>query len=196
MGWNYPDWFHQYLVPGSKSIVNLSYKNTPDVKVDLNNKKQMSNWSISRLTNVRYKTEKGIPHDAFGFPVFGKLLRKSYPIGHVVFETDISPSAWNSGRIKHFKEANKLFKEKLEDLKNENKYNDFINKHLKIDSESQLSKTISNIYDDKNTTGTVEGFSWHHHQEAGRMQLVKRSTHNPLKHVGGFKIWGEGRFIR
>ncbi|MFY0524448.1 HNH endonuclease [Archangium gephyra] len=37
------------------------------------------------------------------------------------------------------------------------------------------------------------GFVWHHHQDAGRMQLIREGAHrlaNP--HTGGMAIWGGG----
>lgn len=37
---------------------------------------------------------------------------------------------------------------------------------------------------------TPEGFTWHHHQDVGRMQLVDREVHNANRHDGGFILWG------
>lgn len=37
------------------------------------------------------------------------------------------------------------------------------------------------------------GYSWHHHQDVGRMQLVTDSAHDLGKpHTGGMAIWGGG----
>ncbi|MBU5316215.1 HNH endonuclease [Clostridium bornimense] len=36
----------------------------------------------------------------------------------------------------------------------------------------------------------IEGFTWHHHQESGRMQLVEETFHKDLKHNGGDCLWG------
>jgi RHS repeat-associated protein len=35
-----------------------------------------------------------------------------------------------------------------------------------------------------------KGFSWHHHHELGRMQLVPRAIHEATIHRGGWAIWG------
>ncbi len=43
------------------------------------------------------------------------------------------------------------------------------------------------------TAEAPEGYVWHHHQDVGRMQLVRREVHrlaNP--HTGGMSIWGGG----
>ncbi len=34
-------------------------------------------------------------------------------------------------------------------------------------------------------------FTWHHHQETGRMQLVEYEVHRQTGHTGGYKIWGK-----
>ena len=37
------------------------------------------------------------------------------------------------------------------------------------------------------------GLTWHHHEDAGRMQLVDSELHGRFGHVGGMNIWGGGR---
>lgn len=41
-----------------------------------------------------------------------------------------------------------------------------------------------------------EGYTWHHHQEPGRMQLVDSEIHRQTPHVGGRSLWGGGREAR
>lgn len=36
---------------------------------------------------------------------------------------------------------------------------------------------------------TPEGYTWHHHQETGRMQLVQSDVHRQTGHTGGFSLW-------
>ncbi|ALP39109.1 hypothetical protein ASL14_19995 [Paenibacillus sp. IHB B 3084] len=38
----------------------------------------------------------------------------------------------------------------------------------------------------------IPGFTWHPHQETGRMQLVDENVHGKVNHTGGNKIWGNG----
>lgn len=38
-----------------------------------------------------------------------------------------------------------------------------------------------------------EGFTWHHHQDVGRMQLVDAQTHKSNRHDAGFILWGGGK---
>jgi hypothetical protein len=36
---------------------------------------------------------------------------------------------------------------------------------------------------------TPKGYTWHHHQTRGRMQLVKTAIHSKTGHTGGFSLW-------
>ncbi|MBO1624215.1 HNH endonuclease [Bacillus sp. SY8(2021)] len=35
------------------------------------------------------------------------------------------------------------------------------------------------------------GYTWQHHQETGRMQLVDFQIHHDTGHTGGYKIFGK-----
>ena len=41
-----------------------------------------------------------------------------------------------------------------------------------------------------------EGYTWHHHEEPGRMQLVDSEIHRQTPHVGGRSLWGGGSEAR
>ena len=36
----------------------------------------------------------------------------------------------------------------------------------------------------------VDGYTWHHHQNAGILQLVDEEIHAKTWHHGGYSIWG------
>ncbi len=38
-------------------------------------------------------------------------------------------------------------------------------------------------------THRPDGYSWHHHQDYGRMQLVEHEIHRQTGHTGGFSLW-------
>ncbi|WP_312853843.1 HNH endonuclease [Thermoactinomyces mirandus] len=40
---------------------------------------------------------------------------------------------------------------------------------------------------------TPVGYTWHHHQDKEKMQLVKTGVHGNTKHTGGRQIWAGGR---
>lgn len=39
---------------------------------------------------------------------------------------------------------------------------------------------------------TPEGYTWHHNEEKGKMQLVDSDIHSQTRHTGGRNIWGGG----
>ncbi len=43
---------------------------------------------------------------------------------------------------------------------------------------------------------TPDGFTWHHNEETGKMQLVKTDDHQNNRHTGGRAIWGGGQTNR
>jgi hypothetical protein len=38
---------------------------------------------------------------------------------------------------------------------------------------------------------TPKDYTWHHHQDHGRMQLVPTAIHSETGHTGGFSLWGK-----
>lgn len=70
----------------------------------------------------------------------------------------------------------------------------YCNEKLKVGLENQdLNKkfTTEQIEQIKNGR-TPEGYTWHHHQEKGKMQLVDSEIHAKTGHTGGRVIWGGG----
>ena len=39
---------------------------------------------------------------------------------------------------------------------------------------------------------TPDGYTWHHNQQPGEIQLVDESVHSQTGHTGGYSIWGRG----
>ncbi|MFK7973738.1 MAG: HNH endonuclease [Rickettsiaceae bacterium] len=37
----------------------------------------------------------------------------------------------------------------------------------------------------------INGLTWHHHQDTGRMQLISDKLHNNVRHPGGMSLWYE-----
>ncbi|WPB75195.1 HNH endonuclease [Archangium violaceum] len=66
-----------------------------------------------------------------------------------------------------------------------------------IQADSDLARRLGLTSDEvarlPHAAEAPEGYVWHHHQDVGRMQLVRREAHrlaNP--HTGGMAIWGGG----
>jgi len=45
---------------------------------------------------------------------------------------------------------------------------------------------------DVNTETPPHGYTWHHHQQPGRMQLVPFGVHAAVQHSGGRQVWATG----
>ncbi|MFJ7371261.1 HNH endonuclease [Lysinibacillus sp. NPDC098008] len=51
-------------------------------------------------------------------------------------------------------------------------------------SNSQIEQIYSNQ--------TPDGFTWHHSEEPGKLELVNEEVHEKTAHTGGREIWGGG----
>ena len=75
---------------------------------------------------------------------------------------------------KQFAEANRQLKEKY-------------------DSDPEFaSKFNERQRDDIENGRTPYGYTWHHNEETGKLQLVDYETHANTRHTGGRAIWGGG----
>ena len=52
--------------------------------------------------------------------------------------------------------------------------------------------TVKQLQQIRSGSKQVDGLTWHHHQDSGRMQLIPRKLHNQTNHIGGNAIQ-EGR---
>ncbi len=73
---------------------------------------------------------------------------------------------------------------------------DYANQALKekVDNDPELAQKFSDeqleqIENDE----TPDGYTWHHSEEPGKMQLVSTEEHQNNRHTGGKAIWGGGR---
>ncbi|TKI82959.1 type VII secretion protein, partial [Bacillus wiedmannii] len=104
----------------------------------------------------------GIPYDAEGFPIFESK-------GEVMLkEADFKKSRTTQSR----KRSKALYEQIMENPELALKF---------TYEEIQLFKMGK----------TPEHYTWHHHQDTGRMQLVDYQTHHDTGHTGGYKIWGK-----
>ena len=104
----------------------------------------------------------------------GRLIEGVFPVFKSKFDFNLEPKYFKSDETVHFAEANKGLKEALEN-----------NKLLKYKfNKSQLA--------DIKAGKTPNGYTWHHNEEEGLLQLVNRKKHNQTNHTGGMKLWGKG----
>lgn len=65
----------------------------------------------------------------------------------------------------------------------------------KLYKKAQKNKRLSRMFtrnemNDFKNGETPDKYTWHHHQNNGRLQLVSRKIHSEVNHIGGYKIWG------
>lgn len=119
------------------------------------------------LTGIKY-VEKTITVD-------GVEITVVVPEFPCVFECEIPEELWKQG-------DRTIFKECTEQLK------DYLEAHPEIKSnftEQQLEQIM-------NGEPYIKGYSWHHSEVPGKMQLVETKIHAQSNHTGGNHIWCGG----
>jgi hypothetical protein len=121
----------------------------------------------------------GIVYDQKGFPIFDDIavydtkisfdLVKKYDPSKVDLSTQQAKKTVSDA---HMRAATRDLREK-------------INKGI-IDRNQFTQKQLEAIYSGK---GQIPEFTWHHHQDTGRMQLIREEIHNKTGHVGGMNLW-------
>lgn len=84
----------------------------------------------------------------------------------------------------------KLYKAK--DADQEKECNEKLKEAVKNDPELAKKFTPEQLKDIENGE-TPEGYTWHHNEETGKMQLVDSYIHSKTGHTGGKPIWGGGK---
>ncbi|WP_440657221.1 T7SS effector LXG polymorphic toxin [Bacillus subtilis] len=134
-------------------------------------KDAFGNTVTTNLKNGHLKNDvhpvTGVPYDKDGFPIF-----------EPVAEVKIDKSLYLQKDTVQFKKATELLQQEI------NK-NPELKKHFTEMQLKQISKGKK-----------PKGFTWHHHQNEGIMQLVDADIHGKTGHTGGRNIWGGGSKYR
>ncbi|MCY7988541.1 T7SS effector LXG polymorphic toxin [Bacillus spizizenii] len=120
------------------------------------------NLKMGHLKNEKHP-KTGVPYDKDGFPIF-----------KAKFDTKIDSNLYKESDYLQFKDATLKLKEEIEtDPLLRNQFNDLQIEMIKAGE-------------------TPDGYTWHHHQDPGRMQLVDQKVHRKTGHTGGRHLWGGG----
>ncbi|WP_396582359.1 T7SS effector LXG polymorphic toxin [Bacillus sp. SG20033] len=120
------------------------------------------NLKMGHLKNDKHP-KTGVPYDKDGFPIFKPK-----------FDTKIDSNLYKESDYLQFKDATLKLKEEIEtDPLLRNQFNDLQIEMIKAGE-------------------TPDGYTWHHHQDPGRMQLVDQKVHRKTGHTGGRHLWGGG----
>jgi hypothetical protein len=64
---------------------------------------------------------------------------------------------------------------------------EYLNKLVKVKGFNAEDQSVTD-----EETGAVKRYTWHHHHDSGKMQLVESGIHSATKHKGGREIWTTG----
>ena len=130
--------------------------------------------------NVDFYTARGMKYAGKNHEVTGVPFTKD---GYPIFDNYAKVEVRITGDLAHMKstEHQKLATIELRKLINSGK----IDKNMfTADELVKINKGVAKISD---------AYTWHHHQDVGRMQLVSYELHKKSGHNGGNTIWGSGK---
>ena len=107
---------------------------------------------------------KHIPFNARGLPVFDDICVCDLKLPESIAKVQ--------DRKIHFKEATRQLKGLIE--------------NGNIDGKLFSAEQLDCI---KDCRPVIPGFTWHHHENFGRLQLVSKEVHKDIGHFGGFNLW-------
>ena len=129
---------------------------------------------------------KGKRHSETGVPFVEKKVKTDtgqectgvFPVFESVLDVQLPEDMQKESDKKQFAECNRQLKEKvLADPE-----------FAKQFTEEQLEQSMNG--------DTPDGYTWHHNEETGKMQLVDAEIHARTGHTGGRAIWGGGSINR
>lgn len=146
--------------------------------------KQIDKCTIDKDGVIHYRTdrsdlegktsENGVPYERKQIVINGVRIEGVFPKFDSVYTTELSPEKQKSNA--YAKECNANLKEA-------------------VDNDPELRKKFTKEQlDDIENGRTPTGYVWHHNEEQGKMELVKKEDHDRTSggaaHTGGSVLWG------
>lgn len=139
--------------------------------------KRISDGEKFTVQDIQRETSQLINGGLFNtsHPVTGILYNeKGFPIFESVYETSLPKELLLAKDYEQFQYATKQLAKQIEaDLNSAKKF-----------SPEQIEQIKAGY--------KPTGYTWHHHEDTGRMQLVETAIHQGTPHRGGKSIWGGG----
>ena len=159
----------QYL----RDNTRLSEKAIDSIYVDAEGKYHMD--TINKELAGKEHKETGVKYVEKTINVDGVEITVVVPEFPSVFDCNIPEGMWEAG-------DSEIFKKCTEELR------DYLNAHPEMKSQfsdQQLEQIM-------NGEPRIKGYTWHHSEIPGKMQLVETKTHALSAHTGGNAIWCGG----
>lgn len=175
----------EYDEDGTRELTDEEKQELKD-KLGWSDKKINDNCRMGQDGVIHYKTdcqdkegtvsECGVPYERKTIEYKGVKIEGVFPVFDSAFETELDEKDYQSSNCKQFSECNKKLKQAIEN-----------NPDLKSQFTDEQLEDIEN-------GRTPRGYTWHHTEEPGKMQLVKTEDHDRriggAAHTGGNSIWG------
>lgn len=175
----------EYDEKGTRELTDDEKQQLKD-KLGWSDKKIEENCRIDEEGVIHYKTdcqdkegetaENGVRYERKTIEYAGVKIEGVFPVFDSAYDVELPEEYYKSSSVKQFNECNKSLKNALED-----------NPDLKKKFTKEQLEDIEN-------GKTPRGYTWHHTEEPGKMQLVKTEDHDRriggAAHTGGNSIWG------
>lgn len=157
----------------SKNIAgDLSSKNLDVKQPSFQNRLSTRNQGLESKTHP----ETGIPYELKTVETnTGEKVKGVFPVFDSAFDANFPDDLLEASDNLQFKESNQQLKAWVDNNPDNAK---------KLFTEESLEDIANGR--------TPEGYTWHHSEEKGVMQLVDTETHAKSAHTGGKTIWGGG----
>lgn len=165
-----------------KDILGESEISSIDANPEENNALDISTEDQPRCIKTRNYALEGQNHPLTGVPFLekevvtntGERVKGVFPEFDSVAEAKLPESLYEAPDRIQFSECNRQLKE-----------------NVAKDPELRSRFTPDQLADIEDGI-TPEGYTWHHNEDIGRMQLVDSEIHEQTRHTGGRYIWGGG----
>lgn len=144
-----------------------------------------------RVQNPNGETLEGVFADFSAYSIFEVILPQAY-----WDRSDKEQFNYCLDQLRnHFRSNQRGFERKLLSEHHLLIDNDLNTLHGKVlDSSEILEKQVNDIINTKSVQkGRFYGYTWHHTENLGEMQLVPDFIHKLVSHDGGKKVWGADR---
>jgi len=116
--------------------------------------------------------------------------RKGYPVFESEYTAKLKSSQYRLGRAKHVGIANKQLIDEMNRTSSLRKL--FTPQQL---AEIERLKKAGNLTEKGLASLTPKGYTWHHSEKKGILELVRSTKHNPgyggVYHYGGYNLWAK-----
>lgn len=119
-------------------------------------------------------SETGVPFEKKEINIDGETVEGVFPNFDEVTSVELTEDMYKSKDSEQFKYCNTELKKQIEN-----------NPELKVKFTDEQIEQIE-------AGRTPKGYTWHHSEEVGKMELVDTGIHAKTGHTGGKVIWGGG----